>query len=77
MTIYIKDYTEDEGRFRGEISGYFANLEVDGEPKICLVAGDADCLTVGELINACGYTCKSIVGRRILITIEDEERSKA
>lgn len=70
---YIHDYTEDEGQFRAEVSGYFANLMVNNKSKTCLISGEADCLTIGELINASGYTCKSIIGRRVLITIEDED----
>ena len=70
--IYIKKYNEDEGAFHGEISGYLAHLSVDGKTRTCFVSGDADCLTIGEIINACGYTTGSVLGRRLIISIKDE-----
>lgn len=68
---YIHDYTEDEGKFRAEVTGRLAFLQHHKKSKLCFVNAAGDYLTIGELINACGYTTKSVAGRRILITIED------
>ena len=71
MSNFISDARKDE-RIQREISGHLAKLSVGGEPKTCFVAGDADCLTIGEIINACGYTTESLLGRRLVVSIEDE-----
>ena len=68
----IKDYKSDEGTFRGEAIGYFARLNVNGKPATCFVSGVVDCYSIGEIINVCGYTSESVLGRRVTISIEDE-----
>jgi len=64
-----------KGRFGIEICGYLAKLQVKectNKLKICLVSGDHDCLTIGDIIKAAGYDPESLKYRRLLITIEDE-----
>ena len=63
-----------KGKFGTEISGYLANLQIDRTEKtdVCFISGDFDCLTIGEIIKAAGYDPKTILNRRLLITIEDE-----
>ena len=68
--MYLKEHKN--GNFDIEVSGYLANLQVKGVSKVCFVSGDYDCLTIGETIKAAGYDPKSILNRRLLITIEDE-----
>jgi len=65
--FYISDH--DGGPVQLQISGRIASLAGD---KICLVNSDFDIERFGELINACGYTAQSLVGRRITVLIEDE-----
>ncbi len=62
-----------KGRFGIEISGYLNTLQIDSSEKtdVCFITGDYDCLTIAEIIKAAGYDPKSILNRRILITIED------
>lgn len=70
--MYLKKHKE--GKFGIEISGYLTNLQVDKTEKtdVCFILGDYDCLTIGEIIKASGYDPKTILNRRLLITIEDE-----
>ena len=70
--MYLKNHTDKEGKFGIEISGYLANLTVRSTPNVCFVSGDYDCQTVSELIKVAGYNPKSLLNRRLLITIEDE-----
>ena len=62
-----------EGRYQTEIYGYIQPLEDnDGKLKFFLVTSNGDCLTIKDLINSGGNTVTSIIGRRLMITIEDE-----
>ena len=64
--LYISDH--DDGPLQIQVLGRIASLACD---KVCLVNSDFDIERFGELINACGYTTKSLVGRRVIVTIED------
>ena len=67
--IYISDC---QGALQTEIEGTFARLEDDRGKKVaCFVCSVADVLTIGELINACGYTFDSVVKKRVKISIEE------
>ena len=68
--MYLKEHKE--GKFGIEVSGYLANLAVNKTLKVCFVSEDHDCLTISEIIKTAGYDPKSILNRRLLITIEDE-----
>ena len=70
--MYLKEYKDS--KFGIEVSGYLANLQVDrtGKTDVCFISGDCDCLTIGEIIKVAGYDPKSILNRKLLITIEDE-----
>jgi len=69
--MYLKEHKK--GKFGIEISGYLANLQINSPiSNIYFIAGDYDCLTIGEIIKAAGYDPKSILNRRLLITIDDE-----
>jgi AraC-like DNA-binding protein len=69
--MYLKEHKK--GKFGTEISGYLANLQINKAiSNICFISSDYDCLTIGEIIKASGYDPKSILNRRLLITIEDE-----
>lgn len=73
MFVFMCLKQHKSGKFGIEISGYLANLQINkAVSNICFIAGDYDCLTVGEIIKAAGYDPKSILNRRLLITIEDE-----
>lgn len=61
-----------EGRFQAVVYGYIQPLEVDNKLKFCLVTPNGDCQSIKDLINANGYTIKSIINRRLVITIEDD-----
>lgn len=69
--MYVRDIRQNE-TIQSEISGRFVKLSDEGSVKVCLVTSEADCLTVGELINAFGFTVDSILGRKLVISIEDE-----
>ena len=61
-----------QGPLQTEIEGSFARLQDDqGKQIACLVCSVADVLTIGELINACGYTFDSVVKKRVKIMIEE------
>ena len=62
----------NEGHFGIEISGYFNNLKTNDASEICFISGDYDCLTISEIIMAAGYDPETILNRRLLITIEDD-----
>ena len=69
--MYLKEHKS--GQFGIEVRGYLANLQINKAiSNICFISGDYDCLTIGEIIKAAGYDPKSILKRRLLITIEDE-----
>ena len=68
--MYLKEHKT--GKFGIELCGYLTNLKVKRTLKVCFVSGDYDCLTIGEIIKTAGYDPKSILNRRLLITIEDE-----
>jgi len=70
--MFISDHKE--GRYQTEVYGYVQLLEDnDGKLKFFLVTSNGDCLTIKDLINAGGTTMTSIIGRKLLITIEDEK----
>lgn len=61
-----------QGPLQTEIEGSFARLQDDqGKQVACFVCSVADVLTIGELINACGYTFDSVIKKRVKITIEE------
>lgn len=63
------------GPLQTEIEGSFARLQNDSDrPVACFVCSVADVLTIGELVNACGYTFDSVISKRVKITIEEVER---
>jgi len=71
--MYISDYKKEiDGLLQRERTGYFAKLEVDGKSEVCFVSGDNDIYTIEELINNFGYTVESLLNKRIIISIEDE-----
>lgn len=70
MKRYLKEHKN--GSFYMELSGYLTNLQTTKNTSgICFVTGDHDCLTISEIINACGYKAKSLLHRSLIITIED------
>jgi hypothetical protein len=66
--FYVSDC---QGKMQAEISGRFSPLQTDDGVRTCFVSSDFDVLTIGELINACGYTAESIHGKRVEIYIEE------
>jgi len=72
--IYLADHPA--GPVQIEVFGY---LQMLAGNKICLVTSEADVEHISELINACGYTTNSLIGRRMIVTIEEdvEEREEA
>jgi hypothetical protein len=67
--IYISDC---QGKLQTEIEGYFQRLQNDDGRKVaCFVTPIADATTIGELINLCGYTFDSVIGKRVIIYIEE------
>lgn len=64
---YLADH--NGGPVQIQVSGQIVELAGN---KVCLVNSDFDIERFGELINACGYTARSLIGRRITVTIEDE-----
>lgn len=69
----IKDYRPQDGKFYGEAVGYLADVYIAGErTKTVFVCNGKDCSDIEDIINECGYTTGSVVGRRIVIRIEDE-----
>lgn len=67
--MYLKEHKN--GKFGIEISGYLSNLQINKTEKtnVCFISGDYDCLTISEIIKAAGYDPRSILNRRLLITI--------
>lgn len=71
ITIKTDRYIERHplGKVRFEISGKFKML--DGQ-KSCFVTDEVDVERIDELINACGCTVSSVLGRKLIIKIEEE-----
>jgi hypothetical protein len=67
-TVYISDCQE---KLQSEIEGHFNPLQTSSGVRTCFVSSDFDVMTIGELINACGYTTESVHGRRVEITITE------
>jgi len=65
----IADYPKNDP-IQMQVSGYLQKLAGN---KTCFVTSEVDAERIGEIINACGYSATSILGRRITITIEDAE----
>ena len=60
-----------DGVLQTEIVGSFQRLTYHGESVSCFVNSVADATTIAELVECCGYTFKSVVGKRVRITIEE------
>lgn len=68
-TIYISDCN---GILQTEIEGTFSRLDDGkGTPVSCFVNSTADAITIAELVECCGYTFSSVIGKRVRIIIED------
>ena len=65
----IDNICDCKGKLQVEIRGKFC-LGAE-EWKSCFTNSVADAFTIGELINCCGYTFGSVVGKRVKITIEE------
>lgn len=71
MPTFIKSYEEKEVPFYAEANGYFDIIEIHGESETCFVCGGYKCTTISELISLCRYTSKSVLDRKIIISIKD------
>jgi hypothetical protein len=60
-----------EGKLKTEIEGKFCLVTEDNKWKSCFTNSVSDATTIGELINCCGYTFDSVVGKRVKIYIEE------
>jgi len=73
--MYDLTISDCQGLLQTEIEGSFARLQDDnGKLLACFVCSVSDVLTIGELINACGYTFDSVIKKRVKITIEEVDR---
>jgi hypothetical protein len=72
MPTFIKAYEEKDGLFYAKVNGYFDKIAIHGESETCFVCDGYKCTTIGELISLCRYTSESVLGRKIIISIEDE-----
>lgn len=69
--LFVRDHDKDT-HLQLEIYGYFARLHDDKNgTQICLVCSNCDVSRIAELVNAGGVTAESILGRRLMITVED------
>ena len=69
----ISDYEKKhDGCLQKERSGYLAKLRAGRKSEVCFVSGDNDIQTIEELINSFGYTAESLLNKRVVISIEDE-----
>ena len=71
--VCVADH-EEGTKLHLEVYGYFTKLgDGNGGEQVCLVCSNCDVSRIGELVNAAGCTTDSILGRRLLISIQDEK----
>lgn len=71
--VYDKIYVHDcDGPLQTEIEGYFQRLvDGQGDTTSCFVNSLANATTIAELVECCGYTFRSVIGKRVRIIIEE------
>jgi hypothetical protein len=68
-TVYVSDC---DGILQTVIDGTLQRLVDDGCNTVpCFVNSVADATTIAEIIECCGYTYRSVIGKRVRITIEE------